>query len=952
MHKKFALATCQLLVMSASLTAIPDQMITWNGLTSENWSDPTNWTSIPPGESPNDGCDMTFPASGVTRFISNNDEFVQPNSMTINPPNGGSYTLMGNPVNVSSSILIAGGDANSTVDIQLPLNGTAGLTMENTGTLILEGVFFNGTDYSGDTLVRSGTLQAGADFGFSFNSAVILGDGLSSSATLDLNNHIVEILTLADYAATSGTVLLGSGTLVIVGENDTTYYGSISGTGKLEIGVESNFGPPPPPSALTLAGSNVVTYSGITQIPNGTLRAGADDAFSPHSAVALSNSVRESIGILDLNNFSNTIAGLDSDTNGGTVNLGSGTLTVVNTTESSFKGEIIGTGSLIKQGSGTLILDGISTYSGGTTILDGTLVGNTKTLQGSIDNQATLQFTLDNADGTFNGTIAGNGKVLKDGSKALTFSQETSNVADFNGTTFVNAGALVLNTTLGGGSTTVAHTGILKGIGIVQNNLTVATGGTIAPGNSIGTLNVGGNYSQHANTTYQVQIDETGASSLINVAGSASLEGGEVVVASTDGQYKLNTPYDILHAVNGLSGTFAGVSSTITDNTLVGAILSYDATDAFFSVQTTLVNAAETSNERAVAEQLDSIVNPNVDETLILNTLVGLSPHQASKALDQMTGQQYLSELLTTEITNRQFLKRLYDPVRALVTTVPCASDCCPANCELDFWFEVGGSRSFVRGNQHEARFTTSGFELAGGGQAAIASNLTVGVAAGYALDHVHYRGNGDGTNHTYLGGLYGLYRPCDYYVMADAIFGASDNKVKRHIDFGDIRRTAHSKPQIYEGTFYLEAGKDFCWECILVQPFLGVELSYAQRDKFSEHGADSLDLVVFKKHLFNAYGSLGLHLTQELCDDLALSVDLAWQYRFTERQDHLNERFRAFGTPFKIKGVSEERNSFEGAVTISKEIMEGWTLYGEFSGQRWERISSFNYLAGVEARW
>ncbi len=233
-----------------------------------------------------------------------------------------------------------------------------------------------------------------------------------------------------------------------------------------------------------------------------------------------------------------------------------------------------------------------------------------------------------------------------------------------------------------------------------------------------------------------------------------------------------------------------------------------------------------------------------------------------------------------------------------------------------------------------------------------IASGLTVGVAAGYAIDQVHYRGNGDGTNHTYLGGLYGLYRPCGYYVMADVLFGASDNRVKRHIDFGDIKRIARSKPKIYETTFYLEAGKDFCYKSFLVQPFVGVELSYVHRDKISEYGADSLDLMVLEKKLYNVYGSLGVHVTQAVCDGLALSVDLAWQYRFSERTSHLIERFRDFGTPFKIQGISEKRNSLEGAFTISKEMVGGWTLYAEFSGQHWQGISTFNYLAGVEAQW
>ena len=61
-----------------------------------------------------------------------------------------------------------------------------------------------------------------------------------------------------------------------------------------------------------------------------------------------------------------------------------------------------GTGSLTKSGTGTVILSGANTYTGGTTVAAGTLQGDTTSLQGDI---------VDNANVTFNqatnGTYAG-----------------------------------------------------------------------------------------------------------------------------------------------------------------------------------------------------------------------------------------------------------------------------------------------------------------------------------------------------------------------------------------------------------------------------------------------------------------------------------------------------------------------------------------------------------------
>ena len=51
-----------------------------------------------------------------------------------------------------------------------------------------------------------------------------------------------------------------------------------------------------------------------------------------------------------------------------------------------------GTGSLTKSGAGTLILSGVNSYSGGTTVSGGTLQGNTTSLQGNILNNASVTF--------------------------------------------------------------------------------------------------------------------------------------------------------------------------------------------------------------------------------------------------------------------------------------------------------------------------------------------------------------------------------------------------------------------------------------------------------------------------------------------------------------------------------------------------------------------------------
>ena len=76
-------------------------------------------------------------------------------------------------------------------------------------------------------------------------------------------------------------------------------------------------------------------------------------------------------GTLALANYSDTINSLSG---GGSVTLGSATLTIGNGNSKTFSGAISGTGGLAKSGAGTQTLSGVNTYSGTTTVSAGTLV--------------------------------------------------------------------------------------------------------------------------------------------------------------------------------------------------------------------------------------------------------------------------------------------------------------------------------------------------------------------------------------------------------------------------------------------------------------------------------------------------------------------------------------------------------------------------------------------------
>ena len=108
----------------------------------------------------------------------------------------------------------------------------------------------------------------------------------------------------------------------------------------------------------------------------------------------------------------------------------------------TYAGEISGTGSLTKLGTGTLVLTGTSDYSGGTNVFSGTLQVSTTSLQGVIQNDAILVFDQDST-GTYAGAITGSGSLTKIGTGTLIL----AGVNDYFGGTTVSAGTLQGSTT-------------------------------------------------------------------------------------------------------------------------------------------------------------------------------------------------------------------------------------------------------------------------------------------------------------------------------------------------------------------------------------------------------------------------------------------------------------------------------------------------------------------------
>lgn len=365
-----------------------------------------------------------------------------------------------------------------------------------------------------------------------------------------------------------------------------------------------------------------------------------------------------------------------------------------------------------------------------------------------------------------------------------------------------------------------------------------------------------------------------------------------------------------------------------------------------------------TSNQRLVVEQLEALKPTNAEEFFVLETLSQLNGSATKKILDQMTGQQYTSLFASIEISNRRFIRSLYDPLRFQISNLCSYEDeiyDMYSSKGINAWASITGGRSFLEGNKNAEGFKFSGYGASFGAQKRLTSTWTLGAAGYYANDHIHHNVGGSTKMNTILGAIYALYRPAYYYALADFSFGYSKNRLSRRVNFGITDHDYHldSKPNIALATFYGETGFDWKCSCVLIQPFIGLEANKFKRDAKHEKGYLPLTMSFFQKEAENAYSRLGFHVTTpENCYDLTFAFDFAWQYRLTSFQNSQKMRFDSFGTSFTITGIPDERNNLSFGGIVWSEVLEGWTVYLGTSAELWRRTATCEFTAGLLFKW
>ena len=169
---------------------------------------------------------------------------------------------------------------------------------------------------------------------------------------------------------------------------------------------------------------------------------------------------------------------------------------------------------------------------------------------------------------TSSAEITGTGGLTKDGG----YTQVLNGTLSYSGQTLVNDGTLVINGTSASG-VLVQPNATLAGTGVINAN--VNNFGTVAPGQSIGTLTVNGNYLQDTGATLAIEVAGSGQSDLLRItgAGRAVLIQGTLRLTSYQGAPI--TPGVVYTGVTVPQGTVGGAPGLAADTGGVAGTSGY-----------------------------------------------------------------------------------------------------------------------------------------------------------------------------------------------------------------------------------------------------------------------------------------------------------------------------------------------------------------------------------------
>ncbi|HUH59191.1 MAG TPA: autotransporter domain-containing protein [Candidimonas sp.] len=525
----------------------------------------------------------------------------------------------------------------------------------------------------------------------------------------------------------------------------------------------------------------------------------------------------------------------------------------------------------------------------------------------------------------------GPGSLIKRGNGTLTL----AGMNTYTGNTTIEGGKLVVNGSVQAGTTTtVKQYGILGGSGRVGH---LENFGVVAPGNSIGTLTVAGDYTALPGSVLQLEVDAQNRHDVLIVGGTANLGG---TLSLSAGPYRQGQTYNFLQAAT-INGSFSQIDTSLL---FLDPRLAMTATGLSLSVarsSTAFAAYTRTSNQHAVANVLDPQSSaPPATLSSIYDDVLNATARTMPGLMDQLSGEAHASvqsalfnqsDLWTLAVTQR---------LNAVMTKLG-------DNTALPVWISPHRQWTVLDGSTGSAdtRGYTNGFYM--GADAPLASGWYAGGAIGYQDGRVR-TDDRDSRNDTnsytaalYAGKQWAMHEGNRLSWRISTAYAHHGIDARRNVGVGGQQTLktsyrAHQVAAFTELSYALAVN-----EQVTIEPFGRLGWTQLRTPGFSESGGNAALRASPENDRIGTL-TLGWRASANLELNMATTARIAGELGWRRASGNLIPRRQmafAQGTDaqFAVAGAPLTRNALQvalhGEINIGKNMAMGMTYAGQFGG-------------------
>ncbi len=587
----------------------------------------------------------------------------------------------------------------------------------------------------------------------------------------------------------------------------------------------------------------------------------------------------------------------------------------------------------------------------------------------SVDIEA-LSLTILNSDTTYkipaDRTFQVSKNVVVDGGTLIVNGQITEKSGSFGNQFSLYSG------TVGGTGSIAASRGFYN------------TGGTVSPGNSVGTLSITGNYVQGSQGKLYIEMTSPTNADVLAITGSASLNGTLETSWQGGANPAVGTVFNaFLTATGGVTGQFANLLTHLTPTVVFSPKYS-TPNQVYLVVERDYTNQGIlpylTTNRRAVGAMLNSVgMSATGDLNDVLNIIDAMPTYsQAASTYDQLAPRSteaafnmgISSAIFQTGnisdrlfdvrrgirgtnldgvfLRNSGFIREGRDKPILIASAGPDLTGMLPSGTDEKWGIFVKGNA--MSGNQKDTpdqmgyKFTSAGMTI--GVDYRFTKNLAAGILLGYTGSRANVDDNDSKvTMDGYTLGLYGTWYAKGFFIDGQASYGWADYKNTRRIVFPGIDRTATSRPAGRQLNLYSATGYEFNLGKWSLVPSVSLQYINLAINSFTETGAGSLNLATDRQNTESLLGNIGgrVYYTFDTGKSLIMpGILVSYGHEFLRGNYTVTSRLAQGSSYFDIENAPVDRNFLSCGAGISMFLQNGASFHVGYDA----RIGTDNYIA------